>query len=112
MALILVVGRRLRHRRTQRRRGVDALCMIDYRARSGGSSRCFRPRLKRQKDGSASAARSSLHDDAGTFAAACGVSMESAGVVVLAPPHPSPDQHTIVARFPAALDGVAGAVEK
>ena len=52
-----------------------------------------------------------LHDDAGTFAAACGVSMESAGVVVLAPPHPSPDQHTIVARFPAALDGVASAVE-
>ena len=52
-----------------------------------------------------------LHDDARTFAAACGVSMESAGVVVLAPPHPSPDQHTIVARFPAALDGVAGAVE-
>ena len=48
----------------------------------------------------------------GTFAAAaCGVSMESAGVVVLAPPHPAPDQHTIVARFPAALDGVAGAVE-
>ena len=52
-----------------------------------------------------------LHDDAGTFAAACGVSMESAGVVVLAPPHPAPDQHTIVARFPAALDGVASAVE-
>jgi len=52
-----------------------------------------------------------LHDDGGTFAAACGVSMASAGVVVLAPPHPSPDQHTIVARFPAALDGVAGAVE-
>ena len=52
-----------------------------------------------------------LHDAAGTFAAACGVDASSAGVVVLAPPHPSPDQHTIVARFPAALDGVAGAVE-
>ena len=52
-----------------------------------------------------------LHDAAGTFAAACGVDASSAGVVVLAPPHPSPDQHTIVARFPAALDGVASAVE-
>ena len=52
-----------------------------------------------------------LHDAAGTFAQACGVDAASAGVVVLAPPHPSPDQHTIVARFPAALDGVAGAVE-
>ena len=52
-----------------------------------------------------------LHDAAGTFAAACGVDASSAGVVVLAPPHPAPDQHTIVARFPAALDGIAGAVE-
>lgn len=53
-----------------------------------------------------------LHDEAGTFAQACGVDAASAGVVVLAPPHPSPEQHTIVARFPAALDGVAGAVER
>ena len=52
-----------------------------------------------------------LHDEAGTFAAACGVDVASSGVIVLAPPHPSPDQHTIVARFPASLDGVAGAVE-
>lgn len=53
-----------------------------------------------------------LHDEAGTFAQACGVDAANAGVVVLAPPHPSPEQHTIVARFPAQLDGVAGAVER
>ena len=37
-----------------------ALCMIDYRERSGGSSRSFLPRPRRQKGGSASAARSSV----------------------------------------------------
>ena len=31
-------------------------------------------------------------------AAACGVDASSAGVVVLAPPHPSPDQHTSSSR--------------
>ena len=48
----------------------------------------------------------------GTFAAACGVDAKSAGVVILAPPHPTPDQHTIVSRFPASLQGLASAVQK
>ena len=29
-------------------------------------------------------------------------------MLVLAPPHPSPEAHTIVARFPARADTVAG----
>ena len=45
----------------------------------------------------------SLYDPSSTFAAAAGVGSE-ARVLVLAAPHPSPDAHTIVAKFPATGD--------
>ncbi|KAH8053682.1 NADPH-hemoprotein reductase [Aureococcus anophagefferens] len=42
----------------------------------------------------------SLYDPGRGFPGACGVGAE-ARCLVLAPPHPSPDAHTIVAKFPA-----------
>ena len=41
-----------------------------------------------------------VYDPSRTFAASCGASDGVARVLVLAPPHPSPDAHTIVSKFP------------